>query len=256
MINFKATAVVTGFGLALSLGAAGAQAGSLPVLNGFFNSTTSNTGPNQSGPQNNTTGQLDGGGSTSNGYLTATSWTNANFSGSTAGYNFIFNSAGTGPSSQNSITNPNLALYSTLTSTNAGLQISPGNMADPNNPNGNFLGGDGAQKYQPAAVSQTIGGLTSGTPYTLTFDQAFAEQTQASGASGAPANTISWWLIGLGGTYFDTWVDINGAFASCAATSTGICQDNTITPGYELHAGAGAFSGWFLNGSLTFTPNA
>ena len=73
MINFKATAVVTGFGLALSLGAAGAQAGSLPVLNGFFNDTTSNTGPGQSGPQNNTTGQLDGGGSTSNGYLTATS---------------------------------------------------------------------------------------------------------------------------------------------------------------------------------------
>ena len=66
-------------------------------------------------------------------------------------------------------------------------------MADPNNPNGNFLGGDGAQLYQPAAVSQTIAGLTSGTPYTLTFDQAFAERTNA------PARTVHPPIQSVGG---------------------------------------------------------
>jgi hypothetical protein len=99
-----------------------------------------------------------------------------------------------------------------------GFKVSPGG--------GDFLGADGG--YASAPISQTIGGLTIGDKYTLSYDWAAAQLTTCNGM-GAPClgATQDQWQVTFGGQTVDE-----------------------PTPAYPLPNKG--FSGW-MNESLTFT---
>jgi PEP-CTERM motif-containing protein len=130
---------------------------------------------------------------------TATGWSVPSDS-----YTFLFTSgaqAGTGVTGQYG----SLSLWGTI----------------PNSPDGGaFIGADAP--FQPGAISQTVGGLTVGAQYVLSFDWAAAQQTGFTGA------TDDWWTATLGGV--------------SKTTST------------ESIASKG-FSGW-QTASFTFTANS
>ena len=121
-------------------------------------------------------------------------------------YTFLFTSgsqAGTGVTGQYGA----LSLLGPITS-------------DTLNGGGNFIGADAP--FQPGAISQTVGGLTVGAQYVLSFDWAAAQQKGFSGA------TDDWWTATLGGVSKST---------------------------SKLSIGTGGFSGW-NTASMTFTATS
>jgi hypothetical protein len=119
---------------------------------------------------------------------TATGWTNDDASGTTLGYNFVFNSvsAATGTTGVDG----NVELWTTA---NGGLDTIT---ASPDG--GNFIADDGA--YHSAPIQQTITGLTIGDSYTLSFYWAAAQQEGFTGA------TTEQWQVSLGGVEQSTSV--------------------------------------------------
>jgi hypothetical protein len=119
----------------------------------------------------------------------ATGWSNAaSNDGLAHGFNFILdgNAASTGFPSQ--FSPPNIEVWGPASGVNNGFS---GSMDG-----GQFMGGDGA--YGTSAVSQTINGLTAGQSYTLSFEWAGAQFTDARG------NYYVGWNVGFGSQTFST----------------------------------------------------
>jgi hypothetical protein len=90
---------------------------------------------------------------------TLTGWTSSN--GTDGGYNFVLNGAG-------------------ATSASSVLRLRGDNNGYVTSPNGgNIFASD--PMYYPGTLSQTIGGLSVGSTYLLTFDYALAQQTNYTG---------------------------------------------------------------------------
>ena len=119
-----------------------------------------------------------------NGAFTPEQMNASNVAGwSTGGYNFIFgaNTASTvGSTGQ----------YGALTLWD-GSQVPGGAVLGQSPTGGNFVGADGA--FQVGAITQTLGGLTKGSNYAVSFDWAGAQQYGYTGA------TTERWLVSLGG---------------------------------------------------------
>jgi hypothetical protein len=182
--TFKATAAVAGLGLALTF--ASAHAANL-VTNGGFESTTAGNG--QLGFNTNATG-----------------WT-------TSGYNFLF-APGTADTTGANGSFGNLTLWGPGTGVLDGLPA-----ASP--AGGNFVAADGA--FETGAITQTIGGLTAGNKYTVSFWWAGAQQSGAF-----TGVTTEQWQVGFGG----------------ATQLTAVLTDASQ-----------GFTGWLLQ-SFTFTADA
>jgi PEP-CTERM motif/Protein of unknown function (DUF642) len=146
--TFKATAAVAGLGLALTF--ASAHAANL-VTNGGFETTTAGAG--QLGFNTNAPG-----------------WT-------TTGYNFLF-AAGTADTTGSIGSFGALSLWGPGNGSANGLPA-----ASP--AGGNFVAADGA--FETGPISQTIGGLTAGDKYTVSFLWAGAQQSSFTGL-----NTEQW----------------------------------------------------------------
>src|SRR3984957_18551792 len=184
-----------------------ALAGNLVTNGGFetnfgagqFNQTL----PGSSGSQN-----ASHPGTTASGWTVA--GTNANFPD---GYAFIFKN-----SNSFTMSNGNVGPASEFANP-SGSNTLPlwGNSRDAS-PEGNYFYGVDST-YHPSALTQEIGGLIDGHPYTLTFDYAAAQQFDYDG------NTIDDWDVTLGG-------------------------QTIATTNINLHSHA--FSGWETE-SVTFT---
>ena len=177
---------VLAFASAIALASAGAANAAVVVQNGSFSSTTStNTG--------RTTGQI---GSFTNENITENNWTAA-----AGSYFFVFN-----PSTVNSpgslggplASDGNVALYSPAGASPDG---------------GNFVGAD--PDYHNGAISQTIGGLTAGDTYMVTFYYAGAQQVGYSGP------TTEGWAVSLGSQTDYTGGNPNGNLSDPSQGFTG-----------------------------------
>lgn len=156
------------------------------ITNGTFESTTNGTNKQLSSSPNGDPNRS-----------TLTGWTSSN--GNDGGYNFVLDSGiiTTGASA--------IGLKTYASATN----------------HGNVFATDAL--YYPGTLSQTVGGLTVGASYLLTFDYALGQQAGFDGA-----NLNNYWKVGFGNT------TVNAAMLSI---------DN------------GGFSGW-KTASLTFTATS
>lgn len=107
---------------------------------------------------------------------TLVGWTSYN--GNDGGYNFVLN-AGTATTSSSA-----LQLYG-----NNGFSASPSG--------GNFFASD--PLYYPGYLYQSVGNLTVGASYLLTFDYALAQQVNYTGS-----NLNDYWQVGFGNTFQNT----------------------------------------------------
>ena len=119
------------------------------------------------------------------GYNTdASGWT-------TTGYNFIF-TAGSADTTGAPFNSGALKLWGPHNGSNNGLT--------PSSPTGgNFVGADGA--YQVGAITQTVGGLTVGHVYALSFDWAAGQQYTFTGP------TTDQWIVKFGNVTQTTPID-------------------------------------------------
>lgn len=205
-MNYKQAVKVFVPVIALSLG--GAARADFIQNGGFENTVTNNTHPDQA----TYGGQLNYQG------LTADHWTNT-LSGSSGnvGYTFLYRpQSGTSGTSadQHGVQgfSSNVKLWGPGTGVANGLTLSPNG--------GNFIAAD--PNYYPAALVQTINGLTVGEKYNVSFYWAGAQQSGFTGA------TTQWWQVSLGSETHDT--------AHVGNASKG-------------------FTGW-MNTTLTFTATA
>lgn len=176
-----------------TLGAGTANAAGNLVANGDFEATT-----------NGTNKQLAAVVTTDANRTTLTSWLSSN--GNDGGYNFVLNS--------NIANTWDSAIW--LKDNGNGYATSFGR--------GNIFASDAV--YWPGVLSQTVGGLTIGSAYTLTFDYALAQQVGFDGA-----NHDNYWQVGFGGaTQNSTALSIdNGGFsgwktATMTFTASGVSQ--------------------------------
>ena len=110
-----------------------------------------------------------------------TGWTNTYTTGTTWGYNFVFDAA----AATTGVTG-NAGSIELWDTGNGGVDAIP---ASPDG--GDFVADDGA--YDASAIEQTITGLTVGDTYVLSFDWAAAQQESFNGA------TTEQWQVTLGG---------------------------------------------------------
>jgi hypothetical protein len=172
-----------------------AQASNL-VLNGDFETTTI-TGSGQVAPD---------GSNLSN-------WTVACQYAGCAGYTFLY-SPGTGDVAPGAPSLPDSAHAANGNVYMWGPQNGVSNGFASTSPNGgNYVAQDGL--YQPGALQQTLTGLTPGQKYTLSFDQAFAQQHGFFGA-----NTAGW-TVSVGGSVVST--------TSVSQASQGFTPWNNVT---------------------------
>ncbi len=143
-----------------------------------------------------------------------TGWTS--YDGNNGGYNFVLND------SQVTTNASALWLKSSFTALSNG---------------GNFFASD--SNYHPGVLSQTIGGLTAGDKYTLSFNYALGQQVGFNGV-----NSDNYWrvLFGQSATEKD--------FAA-GATLTNTSAKNTTA----LSIANGGFSGW-QTANMTFTAQS
>jgi len=133
---------------------------------------------------------------------TLTGWTSYN--GSDGGYNFVLNP-------------------STATTSSSALQLYGNNGFTASPTGGNFFASD--PLYYPGYLYQSVGGLTVGASYLLTFDYALAQQVNYTGA-----NTNDYWQVGFGNTFlnsnplsiaqggFSGWKSATMSFTATSAT--------------------------------------
>jgi hypothetical protein len=181
-----------------TLSAGLAHASTNLVQNGNFSQTTNGN--------NNQVGYKPG----VNGETMLTGWTS--YDGNNGGYNFVLNS------SQVTSSASAISLRSFTPLTNGG----------------NFFASD--SQYHAGVLSQTIGGLTVGDKYTLTFDYALGQQSGFTGA-----NTNNYWEVLFGQT------------AKAHDLEQGLLPANTaVQNSAGLSIASGGFSGW-QTASMTFT---
>jgi len=101
---------------------------------------------------------------------------------------------------------------------------------------GNFFASDPV--YHPGVLSQTVGGLTSGDKYTLTFNYALAQQVGFTGAN------TSYWNVLFGDAVTVKQIETNKVSAGTVSQST-----------QSLSIADGGFSGW-QSASMTFTAKS
>lgn len=142
-----------------------AQATTINVVNGGFESLTVSGVSNQLGFHTNGTTTIQN----------ATGWTN-NSTGGTLGYNFVFSGSTANGSTYGGAYANNgstISLWGKANGVSNGIGASP--------LGGNFLALDGA--YQQASVSQVLTGLTAGMDTKVSFYYAGAQQSGFTGAT-------------------------------------------------------------------------
>jgi len=131
---------------------------------------------------------------------TLVGWTSSN--GNDGGYNFVLNP-------------------STATTSSSALQLYGNNGFSASPTGGNFFVSD--PLYYPGYLYQSVGNLTVGASYLLTFDYALAQQASYTGA-----NLNDYWQVGFG---------------------------NTVQNTNPLSIDQGGFSGW-KSASMSFTATS
>jgi hypothetical protein len=206
---YKTTAKFTGFIVtALALGAFAVPAGATGIsfTNGTFNDYSSGSG----------NGQL--------GYTVGlSSWTNQYWSGSTYGYNFVYNPSTAGTTGGNGDSG-NVTLYND-------------NYTLPTGVTGNMIAAD--ENYQTAGISQNVTGLTVGQTYSVGFYWGGAQQASYTGA------TTDWWKVSLGGVsdVTSTVDDAQGGFTGWIYTTFNFTATSTAEALTFLAAGGSSPSG-------------
>ena len=170
-------------------------------------------------------------------------WTNANYSTSYVGYNFVFATQGT-PSATNSGLSADqgpvngydgaVQLWGPGTGVSNGLTQPPTNRFYPTASSNNVIGMDGA--YQSAPLYQYITGLTKGVEYTVSFYWAAAQQ---SGHTGPTSDYMT--------------VCLNSS-NSCSLGTPGTWTSSTSTTP-QVNIASEAFSGWQAE-SYNFTADS
>lgn len=183
----RITSLLLSLSAVAALSMASAHAATNLVKNGNFENTSNGSNKQLS---SSVTGAAN--------RTTLLDWTSSN--GNDGGYNFVLNS--------NIANTWDSAIW--LKSQNNGWATSANG--------GNIFVSD--SQYWPGVLSQTIGGLTAGSQYTLTFDYALAQQVGFDGA-----NSNNYWQV---------------VFGNSAQNSNALSIAN------------GGFSGWNTS-SMTFT---
>jgi hypothetical protein len=192
---------VTFIAAALATAAVSAHADNL-VVNGGFESTTIAGVSSEIGSRD---AAFDG--------QNVTGWT-------TTGYNFVFVSGD--PNADSEYGSNDVAMWGPG---NGGINGNPDTLG-PSPDGGNFVAMDGP--YAGAPMQQTITGLLAGSPATLTFYWAAAQQGPASGQNGFLGDTTEQFQVSLGS---ETHL-------------TGVIPDNSQS-----------FNGWYQS-TMTFTPTS
>lgn len=161
------------------------------ITNGGFELTT-----------NGTNKRLSYGTPTTADRTTLVGWTSYN--GNDGGYNFVLNP-------------------STATTSSSALQLYGNNGFGASPTGGNFFASD--PLYYPGYLYQSVGNLTVGATYLLTFDYALAQQVNYTGA-----NLNDYWQVGFGNTVqttnplsieqggFSGWKSATMSFTATSAT--------------------------------------
>ena len=153
------------------------------VLNGGFEDVTLNGAPATQSEQLAKSGNTQAG-------VVATGWTNT-------GYGFIFTP---GSADQGGAVTPEFNSTTTLWGPGAAGGGSNNGLTATSPFGGNYLVEDGG--YEPGAIYQSIGGLSVGGNYLLTFDWAAAQEHNAAYVS----PTTESWYFGFGNQYSQTQV--------------------------------------------------
>jgi hypothetical protein len=115
--------------------------------------------------------------------VSVTGWTNTYYTGTSPGYNFVYNATNAVDGTVKNGGGGAVALHT-------GSGVSGGAILGASPDGGNFIGADGV--YQSSAITQTINNLTAGDTYQVGFWYAGAQQSGYDGA------TTEGWQVSLG----------------------------------------------------------